>query len=404
MGGKYRLYQWQGINKQGQKVSGCMQETSLLAVKYRLQRQGIQPLRVRRQRESLLTRYNNRISSADVAMITRQIATMLGAGVPLLQSLRLIARSTQKTSVNQLLTSLANEVENGTPLSDALRKFPHQFNDLYCELVRSGEQTGALEHIFEQIAVHREKAEKLKSTIKKALSYPIMVLLVAGIVTAILLLFVIPQFEQVFIGFGAPLPLFTQWVIGLSRGLQNNGLSILTGMALIVFVYRRLWHHSSRVRWASDHLLLRLPVIGSILRKAALTGFARTLATTFAAGIPLVDGLTSAAGASGNRIYRQAVLQVRADVVAGLPMNMALRANQLFPDMVIQMVTIGEESGAIDSMMDKAANIYEREVDDAINGLTSLIEPLMMVVLGILVGGLVIAMYLPIFDLGNVIR
>ena len=404
MGVKYRLYQWQGINKQGQKVSGSMQETSLLAVKYQLQRQGIQPLRVRRQRESLITQYNNRIGSADIAIMTRQIATMLGAGVPLLQSLRLIARAAQKTSVNQLITSLASEVENGTPLSDALKKFPHQFSELYCELVRSGEQTGALEHIFEQIAVHREKAEKLKSTIKKALFYPIMVILVAGIVVAILLLFVIPQFEEVFAGFGAPLPLFTQWVIGLSRGLQNNWLSILSGIVLIVFVYRRLWRHSSRVRWASDRLLLRLPVIGSILRKAALTGFSRTLATTFAAGIPLVDGLASAAGASGNRIYRHAILQVRTDVIAGLPMNMALRANHLFPDMVIQMVAIGEESGAIDSMMNKAANIYEREVDDAINGLTSLIEPLMMLVLGILVGGLVIAMYLPIFDLGNVIR
>lgn len=404
MGVKYRLYQWQGINQQDQKVSGLMQEASLLAVKYQLQRQGITSLRVRRKRESLITQYNNRIGSADIAMLTRQIATMLGAGVPLLQSLRLIARATQKTSVNQLITSLANEVENGTPLSDALTKFPHQFSELYCELVRSGEQTGALEQIFEQVAVHREKAEKLKSTIKKALFYPIMVILVAGIVTAILLLFVIPQFEEVFTGFGAPLPLFTQWVIGLSRGLQNNWLSLLMGMALIVLVYRHLWHRSSRVRWASDRLLLKLPIMGIILRKAALTGFARTLATTFAAGIPLVDGLTSAAGASGNRIYRQAVLQVRADVIAGLPMNVALRATQLFPDMVIQMVTIGEESGAIDDMMDKAANIYEREVDDAINGLTSLIEPLMMVVLGILVGGLVIAMYLPIFDLGNIIR
>ena len=404
MGGKYRIYQWHGINKQGQKMSGSMQEASLLAVKYQLQCQGINATRVRRKRPGLLTQYHNRIGSADIAVITRQIATMLGAGVPLAQSLRLIARSTQKSSLHELVTSLAGDVENGTPLSTALKQFPHQFSELYCDLVQSGEQTGALEHIFEQIAVYREKAERLKSTIKKALFYPTMVLLVAGMVTAILLLFVIPQFEEVFSGFGAPLPLFTQWVIGLSRGLQNSWLSMLAGMVFALFLYHRIWRYSPRVRQASDRLLLNLPIVGTILRKAALTGFARTLATTFAAGIPLVDGLSSAAGASGNRIYRQAVLQVRADVMAGLPMNMALRATQLFPDMVIQLVTIGEETGAIDSMMDKVASIYEREVDDAINGLTSLIEPLMMLVLGILVGGLVIAMYLPIFDLGNVIR
>ncbi|WP_417614300.1 type II secretion system F family protein [Oceanisphaera sp.] len=401
---EYRQYQWQGMNQQGQKVSGSVQETSQLAVKYQLQRQGITPTRIRRQRRSLLTQYNSRIKAADIAVITRQIATLLGAGVPLVQSLRLIARSTQKSSLHQLVTSLASDVENGTPLSAALEKFPHQFNELYCDLVHSGEQTGALEHIFEQIAIYREKTERLKSTIKKALFYPAMVLLVAGLVTVILLLFVIPQFEEVFAGFGAPLPLFTQWVISLSRGLQNSWLSILMGTVFILFLYHRLWCYSPRVRQASDRLLLNLPIIGIIIRKAALTGFARTLATTFAAGIPLVDGLTSAAGASGNRIYRQAVLQVRADVVAGLPMNMALRATQLFPDMVIQMVTIGEETGAIDGMMDKVAGIYEHEVDNAISGLTSLIEPLMMLVLGILVGGLVIAMYLPIFDLGNVIR
>lgn len=404
MEGKYHTYHWQGINKQGQKVSGSAQEASLVAVKYQLQRQGINTTKVRRKRKSLLTHYRNRITPTDIAIISRQVATMLGAGVPLVQSLHLIARATQKSSVHQLMTSLALDVENGTPLSIALKKYPQQFSELYCDLVQSGEQTGALDHIFDQIAVYREKAERLKSKIKKALFYPTMVLVIAGIVTAILLLFVIPQFEEVFNSFGAPLPLFTQWVIALSRGLQNSWLSILIGIVLTLFIYSRIWLSSPRVRHVSDRVLLSLPIVGSILRKAALTGFARTLATTFAAGIPLVDGLTSAAGACGNRIYRQAVLQVRANVIIGLPMNTALRATQLFPDMVVQMVTIGEETGAIDSMMDKVASIYEREVDDAIEGLTSLIEPLMMLILGILVGALVIAMYLPIFDLGNVIR
>ncbi|WP_243453964.1 type II secretion system F family protein [Oceanisphaera pacifica] len=404
MGDKDHTYYWQGINPQGQKVSGEAQEASLVAIKYQLQRQGINIIKLRRQRESLLHRYQHKIKAKDIAVMSRQLATMLGAGVPLVKSLQLIARSTPKQKMQQLINRLALDVENGTPLSSALTTHPQQFSRLYCNLVQSGEQTGALDHIFEQIALYREKAEQLKSKIKKALFYPSMVLLIAGIVTAILLLFVIPQFEDIFASFGAPLPLFTQWVIAVSRALQNHWLSMIIAIALMVLLYQRVWRYSPRVRHLSDRLLLTLPIIGSILRKAALTGFARTLATTFAAGIPLVDGLSAAAGACGNRIYRDATLQIREQVIVGMPMNAALRATQLFPDMVIQMVTVGEETGAIDSMMSKVASIYEQEVDDAIAGLTSLIEPLMMLILGILVGGLVIAMYLPIFDLGNVIR
>ncbi len=397
-------YQWEGLNRRGQKVSGFMLAASVQAVKRDLQRQGVSTTRVKRKRDSFFSQRKNIIKPMDIAVITRQVATMLSAGVPLVQTLQIISRSSQKASIRELTGVIAADVEGGTPLSEALKKYPRQFDELYCDLVHSGEQTGALDHIFAQIAIYREKAEALKSKIKKALFYPAMVILVAIVVTSILLLFVIPQFEEIFAGFGATLPIFTQMVIKLSRWMQDYWLYILVATMAAVFFYVRAWRHSEKVRDAADRFVLRLPVVGDILHKAALARFARTLATTFSAGIPLVEGLVSSAGASGNAVYRQAVMQVRSEVMAGMQMNLALRSTHLFPDMVVQMVMIGEESGAIDDMMNKVAVIYEREVDDAVDGLTSLIEPLIMVVLGILVGGLVIAMYLPIFDLGNVVR
>ncbi|MBM7455453.1 type IV pilus assembly protein PilC [Oceanisphaera litoralis] len=397
-------YQWEGLNRRGQKVSGFIQAANVQAVKRDLQRQGVSTTRVKRKRDSFLSQRKNVIKPMDIAVITRQIATMLGAGVPLVQTLQIISRSSQKGSIRELTGMIAVDVEGGTPLSEALKKYPRQFDDLYCDLVHSGEQTGALDHIFAQIAIYREKAEALKSKIKKALFYPAMVILVAIIVTSILLLFVIPQFEEIFAGFGATLPAFTQMVIMLSRWMQDYWLFILAATMATVFAYVRAWRHSEKVRDATDRFVLRLPVVGDILHKAALARFARTLATTFSAGIPLVEGLVSAAGASGNVVYRRAVMLVRSEVMAGIPMNLALRSTQMFPDMVVQMVMIGEESGAIDDMMNKVAVIYEQEVDDAVDGLTSLIEPLLMVVLGVLVGGLVIAMYLPIFELGKVVK
>ncbi|MFP2770152.1 type II secretion system F family protein [Oceanisphaera sp. KMM 10153] len=397
-------YKWEGFNRRGQKVSGFIQAISVQAVKRDLQRQGVSTTKVKRKRESLFSRRKNIIKPMDIAVITRQVATMLGAGVPLVQTLQIISRSSQKSSIRELTGVIASDVEGGTPLSEALNKFPRQFDELYCDLVHSGEQTGALDHIFDQIAIYREKAEALKSKIKKAMFYPTMVILVAVVVTSILLLFVIPQFEEIFAGFGATLPIFTQMVIKLSRWMQDYWLYILVATIAAVFAYVRAWRHSEKVRNATDRFVLRLPVVGNILHKAALARFARTLATTFSAGIPLVEGLVSSAGASGNVVYRQAVMQVRSEVMTGMQMNLALRSTQLFPDMVVQMVMIGEESGTIDDMMNKVAVIYEREVDDAVDGLTSLIEPLIMVVLGILVGGLVIAMYLPIFELGKVVK
>ncbi|MGO4999421.1 type II secretion system F family protein [Oceanisphaera sp. W20_SRM_FM3] len=401
---KKQRYHWQGINKNGQTVSGFVHESSLLAVKYQLQRQGIQPIRVQRKRAPLFNKVNQTIRAADIALMTRQLATMLQAGIPLLQSLQLIARSATKTSLAHLLSELATEVESGQPLSLALKQFPAQFSDLYRDLVQAGEQMGALAQVFAQLAVYAEKAERLKAKIKKALFYPALVLVVAAGVTAILLLWVIPQFEEMYANFGAPLPWFTQAVIGLSRGLQAYGGYLLLAILVLGYGVIKARRSSHQWRQRQDRLLLKLPVLGGILQKAALTGFARTLAATFAAGIPLIEGLVLSAGACGNRVYRQAVLQARNDVIAGLPLHQALTASQLFPDLLVQLAMIGEETGVIDDMMHKVASIYEAEVDTSVDALASLIEPVMMLVLGILVGGLVIAMYLPIFSLGSVIH
>ncbi|WP_157953641.1 type II secretion system F family protein [Zobellella maritima] len=401
---KLHSYKWEGVNRRGQKLSGYIQAVNNQAVKRELQRQGIKSTRIRRRSQGGLFLPRDKVKPVDIAIITRQVATMLSAGVPLVQSLQMIGHSYDKASVRDLVGRLAADVESGTPVSEALKEYPRFFDTLYCDLVRSGEQTGSLDLIFDRIAIYREKAEALKSKIKKALFYPAMVLLVAIVVTAILLLFVIPQFEEIFAGFGAPLPAFTQMVIALSRWLQAWWIYLLAALMVGVFLYVRAWRHSQKVRDATDRFILRIPVVGKILHKAAVARFARTLATTFSTGIPLVEGLLSSAGAAGNVVYSQAVLGMRDEVIAGIQMNHAMRATQLFPDMVVQMVMIGEESGAIDDMMNKVATIYEQEVDDAVDGLTSLIEPLIMVVLGILVGGMVIAMYLPIFNLGSVIK
>lgn len=401
---KKLLYHWQGINKNGQTVSGDIHESSLVAVKYQLQRQGIQPTRVQRKRASWLGKNKSAIKATDIALMTRQLATMLRAGLPLVQSLQLIARSANKTALSHLLTVLATDVENGQPLSGALQQFPKQFSRLYRDLLLAGEQMGALAQVFEQLADYAEQAEQLKMKIRKALFYPTLVLLVAGIVTAILLLWVIPQFEDMYASFGAPLPWFTQMVIGLSRSLQNYGGYLLLTSILLSYGFIRIRARSAQLRQQQDRFLLMLPVLGLILQKAALTGFSRTLAATFTAGIPLIEGLVLSAGACGNRVYAQAVLQVRSDVIAGISLHQALSTSQLFPDLLVQLAMIGEETGEIDDMMHKVANIYEAEVDTAVDALASLIEPIMMLVLGVLVGGLVIAMYLPIFNLGSVIH
>lgn len=395
---------WVGVNTRGKKLEGELSGQSISLVKAQLRKQGITPSKVKRKPKPLFGIQSvQKITPKDIALITRQIATMLMAGVPLIQSIEMIGSGAKNKSVARLMEEVGDEVKAGVPLSQALRKHPRYFDDLYCDLVASGEQSGALDKIFDRVALYKEKAEALKSKIKKAMFYPIAVLVVALIVTSILLIFVVPQFQDIFNGFGAELPAFTLMVIGISEFMQEYWWIMLIAVIAFGYAYKEALLKSKKLRDANDRAILKLPVIGMILNKAAVARYARTLSTTFAAGVPLVDALDSAAGASGNAVYRYAILEIKAEVSSGNLMNWAMRNTKIFPDMVIQMVAIGEESGSLDGMLAKVATIYEQEVDDAVDGLSSLLEPLIMAVLGVLVGGLIIAMYLPIFQLGSVV-
>lgn len=395
-------YDWKGKNKKGEKVKGVAQGVSEESAKAELKRQGVTIVTIKKRQ--VIEFLEPKIKPMDIAMFSRQICTMLGAGVPIIQAIELLSGSHEKSRMRELLGNIANEVAGGVPLSQTLSKYPQYFNSLYCDLVAAGEQSGALETVYDRIATYQEKAELLKSKIKKALMYPAVVVLVAIVVTAILLIFVVPQFEDIFSGFGAELPAFTQVVVNLSRWLKSNWIVPFLGCVGAFFALRYcLVHYPGFKDWV-DKISLKLPIVGPILRKAALARFASTLSTTFAAGIPLVDALVSAAGASGNALYRNAVMDVRNEVMAGMQMHMAMRTTMVFPDMLTQMVMIGEEAGSIDEMLAKIAGIYQQEVDDAVDGLSSMLEPLIMVILGILIGGLVIAMYLPIFTMGDVIK
>ncbi|MGX1112533.1 type IV pilus assembly protein PilC [Pseudoalteromonas sp. MBR-15] len=396
-------FEWVGVSARGKKLEGELSGQSIALVKAQLRKQGITPSKVKRKAKPLFGTRVQKITPKDIALITRQIATMLMAGVPLIQSIEMIGSGAKNKSVARLMEEIGDEVKAGVPLSQALRKHPRYFDDLYCDLVASGEQSGALDKIFDRVALYKEKAEALKSKIKKAMFYPIAVLVVALIVTSILLIFVVPQFQDIFNGFGAELPAFTLMVIGISEFMQEYWWMMLIAVIAFGYAYKEALLKSKKLRDANDRAILKLPVIGMILNKAAVARYARTLSTTFAAGVPLVDALDSAAGASGNAVYRYAILEIKAEVSSGNLMNWAMRNSKIFPDMVIQMVAIGEESGSLDGMLAKVATIYEQEVDDAVDGLSSLLEPLIMAVLGVLVGGLIIAMYLPIFQLGSVI-
>ena len=396
-------FQWVGVSARGKKLEGELSGQSIALVKAQLRKQGIIPSKVKRKAKPLFGARVQKITAKDIALITRQIATMLMAGVPLIQSIEMIGSGAKNKSVAKLMEGIGDDVKAGIPLSQALRKHPRHFDDLYCDLVASGEQSGALDKIFDRVALYKEKAEALKSKIKKAMFYPIAVLVVALIVTSILLIFVVPQFQEIFNGFGAELPAFTLMVIGISEFMQEYWWMMLIAIAAAGFAYKEALLKSKKLRDANDRAILKLPVSGMILNKAAVARYARTLSTTFAAGVPLVDALDSAAGASGNAVYRYAILEIKAEVSSGNLMNWAMRNTKIFPDMVVQMVAIGEESGSLDGMLAKVATIYEQEVDDAVDGLSSLLEPLIMAVLGVLVGGLIVAMYLPIFQLGSVI-
>jgi type IV pilus assembly protein PilC len=393
---------WSGSDKQGKKGKGEISANNLSEAKNLLRRRGISAIRVKKKAKPLFKR-QAKIKASDICLLSRQLATMLGAGVTIIQSLEMIGQGHANEAMRKMIGEITYDVKGGNPLSSALRKYPLQFDDLYCDLVETGEQSGSLETIYDRIALYKEKNEALKSKIKKAMFYPIAVLVVALIVTLILLIFVVPQFEEIFSGFGAQLPAFTLMVLALSNFIQDYGIFIGAGIAAGGWLFVRAHRKSPKLRDYVDAKIIQIPIIGEILKKAAIARFTRTLSTTFAAGVPLISALESAAGASGNAVFREAILFIRREVSGGTQMNTAMRATNIFPDMVTQMIAIGEESGSIEDMLSKIAYIYEAEVDDMVDGLTSLLEPMIMSVLGVVIGGLIIAMYLPIFEMGAIV-
>lgn len=399
---KTSVFTWEGTDKRGAKVKGELSGVNPALVKAQLRKQGINPLKVRKKAVSLLGQ-GKKIKPLDIALFTRQMATMMKAGVPLLQAFDIIGEGLDNQNMRKLVDEVKQEVAAGNSFASALRKKPQYFDDLYCNLVESGEQSGALETLLDRVATYKEKTEALKAKIKKAMNYPIAVIVVAIIVSSILLIKVVPQFQSVFANFGAELPAFTRMVISLSETLQKSWFYVLLCMFAASFALKEAHKRSEKFRDWVDRTILKLPIIGDILYKSAVARFARTLATTFAAGVPLVDALDSVSGATGNVVFRNATDKVKADVSTGMQLNFSMRTTGTFPTMAIQMTAIGEESGSLDEMLDKVASFYEAEVDNMVDGLTSLMEPLIMAVLGVLVGGLIIAMYLPIFQLGAVV-
>jgi len=393
---------WEGVDKKGKRLRGETRAISVAYVNASLRRQGINPLKVRRQRGKFFSG-KSKIKTRDIAVFSRQLATMIAAGIPIVQSFDIVSKGHEKPAMRDLLTSIRQDIESGTNLTTALGKHPLYFDPLYCNLVAAGEHAGILDALLDKIATYKEKIEAIKSKIKSALFYPTAVVVVAFIVTSILLIFVIPQFEALFKGFGADLPAFTLFVIGISRVFQDYWWAIfgalIGGTLLSIMAYKR----SPRMQHLFDRLLLRAPVVGEIVKMATIARYARTTSTMFAAGVPLIESLDSVAGATGNRVYYDGVLAIKADVSTGMQLQAAMEKTGLFPNMVIQMVAIGEESGELDAMLGKIADFYEREVDDKVAGLSSLLEPIIMAFLGIVVGGLVIAMYLPIFKLASVV-
>ncbi len=394
-------FRWEGKDKRGVQVKGKTVAASEVALRAELRRQGVVTGRIRKQ--TTMFQSDGKVTPADIAIFSRQLATMLTAGIPLVQAFEIVGNGHEIPAVQKLLLAIKADVEGGTSLAGALAKHPLYFDDLYVNLVSAGEQAGALETLLEKIATYKEKTEAIKKKIKKALTYPIAVVVVAIVVTAILLIFVIPQFESVFAGFGADLPTFTRMVVDLSKFIRSEGWIIAAGLAAFGYGILYIKKRSRAFRHWIDRMSLKIPAIGPILTKSAIARYARTLATTFAAGVPLVEALESVAGATGNIVYEEAVLKMRDEVATGTRLQQAMENTELFPNMVIQMVAVGEESGSLDEMASKVADFYEEDVDNAVDNLSSLLEPMIMSILGVLIGGLVIAMYLPIFMMGSVV-
>ncbi len=396
------MYLWQGTDKQGNKTKGEIQGSSQALVKAQLRKQGVSPTKVKRKAKDLFGPRKQKIKPSDIAIFTRQLATMMKSGIPLVQSFEIVGESLENPSMRELVGQIRDDVAAGNNFADCIRKHPRHFDDLFCNLVDAGEQSGALETMLDRLATYKEKSEALKAKIKKAMNYPIAVVCVALVVTGILLVKVVPQFATTFSSFGAELPAFTQFVLGLSDLAISHWWKVLIAVGVGGYAFKEAKHRSQTFADMVDRISLKLPTVGPILDSSCYARFARTLSTTFSAGVPLVDALESVAGATGNIVYSTTTRKIRDDVTTGQQLNFAIKNTTLFPVMITQMVGIGEESGALDGMLDKCAVYYEAEVDNAVDGLTALMEPMIMAVLGVLVGGLMIAMYLPIFQLGAV--
>jgi len=400
---KATVFLYKGVDKKGNKIKGEVKGSTSALVRAQLLKQGIRTTGVRKKPKPLFSGGKKRIKPMDIAVFTRQMATMMKAGVPLVQAFEIVADGLENKSMTELVLNIREDVASGSGFANSLKKHPRYFDELFCNLVESGEQSGALETMLERIATYKEKTEQIKAKIKKAMTYPAAVVVVAIIVTAVLLIKVVPTFAETFQGFGADLPAFTLFVLYLSEIVQAYWLFLLVGLIAAGFAFREAKVRSKSFAVMLDKLILKVPVIGDIVYNSIMARYGRTLSTTFAAGVPLIDALTSVAGATGNAVYAKCVLRVREEVSTGIQLNQSMRSTGMFPALMVQMTAIGEESGALDDMLEKVALFYEEAVDNMVDSLTSLLEPMIMAVLGILIGGLMIAMYLPIFQLGQVI-
>ncbi|HCW4110945.1 TPA: type II secretion system F family protein [Acinetobacter baumannii] len=397
-------FAYEGVDRKGVKIKGELPAKNMALAKVTLRKQGVTVRNIREKRKNILEGlFKKKVTTLDITIFTRQLATMMKAGVPLVQGFEIVAEGLENPAMREVVLGIKGEVEGGSTFASALRKYPQHFDNLFCSLVESGEQSGALETMLDRVAIYKEKSELLKQKIKKAMKYPATVIVVAIVVTIILMVKVVPVFQDLFASFGADLPAFTQMVVNMSKWMQEYWFIMIIAIGTVIAAFLEAKKRSKKFRDGLDKLALKLPIFGDLVYKAIIARYSRTLATTFAAGVPLIDALESTAGATNNVIYEKAVMKIREDVATGQQLQFAMRVSNRFPSMAIQMVAIGEESGALDSMLDKVATYYENEVDNAVDGLTSMMEPLIMAILGVLVGGLVIAMYLPIFQMGSVV-
>lgn len=405
MSASEQQFLWEGKNQKGQLVRGELSAASKILVKVELRKQGITSVKVKKKPKPLfgLDLASRSIKSLDISVFTRQLATMISAGIPIVQSLDILAKGTEKPLLNKLVTAIKKDIESGTNLSTAFRKNDRYFNSLFCNLIAAGEQSGQLDQMLDRIATYREKIEALRAKVKKALFYPTTVLIIAFLISAGLLMFIVPQFEKIFANFGADLPLMTKFILNLSRGFSSYWYLIFGCIGLLFGIFFHAKKKSKKFSNWLQRMVLKIFIIGPILKKSAIARFARTLSITFSAGLPLIDALQAVAGATGNIVYEQATMQIREDVQVGQQIYQSMRRTAVFPAMVVQMVAIGEESGSLEYMLAKVADFYEEEVDNAVANLSSLLEPIIMVVLGVIIGGLVVALYMPIFKLGGII-